>query len=430
MEAEDDKVHHIFGPSGAERHLNCPGSLIPHIDKEAGDAAKEGTACHKLLELHLGGKPFGLTAEMFLGRQITGDLSREGKPFLVTEEMIDAVQCFDETVRGIEEEYGIPEGLGNVEKYMVHSQIPDDLFGGTCDYYSVGNGVLLIADLKYGLNPVDASSPQLTEYALLVMDSMDEYSRSQITQVVTVIVQPRSFSGSVWSKYEVPPEVLTGTLEKLSANIELYRKHRYDDAAPLEMLHSGKWCRYCSKVGDCPAVLNDLATVIAESEKPTANHLVGQDRIERLIYLSEKEAVIDAFFKTVSGQLLRMAREGATIPGKKIVGSYGNRRWSSVVEGKGDLNKQRNYLARVLHVPGKGLVEHKLKSVKGVETVLRREGKLKKDSPERTRFEELVEREYKGVKLVDESSKDSAITPESLGKFEQELNDQGAFEDE
>jgi len=415
-----EKIHHIFGPSGAERHLACPGSLIPFESRPAGDAAKEGTACHQLLENVLVGRKFGFSPDMFRGQQITGDTNKEGKPFLVDDAMIDAVNCFITTVFGTMKEYGIPEDNFKVEEYLVHPDVPENLFGGTCDFHAVGNGVLLVADLKYGVKQVLANSPQLIEYAILVLRNLPDHERESIKQVVTVVVQPRVGFGEPWSLYEVPEGILASTWEKLWASTQMYLQHKDQPEAPLEILSTGSHCTYCPKVGTCKAVIQDLHDVIVEAEQNTLRDLTGDDLAKQLLAFHEKADVVKAFYKTVDARLLELAQAGVEIPGKKMVAAYGNRAWGPDAT-KVDLNKTRNYLASKFGLPGKDLVEHKIKSPAQIEAMLKATKAFTKDSEARRWFEKLVVRELKGVKLVNASSKDPAISADSIKGLQKQL---------
>ena len=312
--------HHLIGPSGYAEWSNCPGSLIgPPPERSGNDAADEGTACHALLELVL---QFGIDPQQMLGKVVDPALPK----WKVTTEMIQAVQLFVDILKYQCTNLGIPLSAVQSEKYIVHDGIPEELFGGTTDCIAVGDGVILVMDLKYGSGPVKATSGQLTCYALLAMAALATQTPARpINRVVQVIIQPRSSDGEVYTVHEPSQEEIINTWQKIQRTAQIYLAHRHLPVSPTEFLQTGKHCKWCPRMTSCPAQLKDLSDAYQAAQIPEA--LSTQQELERLAYWLEREEMISSFFKKVKVRLLNLAQAGVSIPEYKLVAKFTNRKW-------------------------------------------------------------------------------------------------------
>lgn len=407
----------------------------PRASREVGDAAKEGTACHKLLEL----AQLGMEPEMFLGQAVTEDKRKDGSPFLVDQAMVGAVRYFMDTVGGIMLELGIPPENYRPEQHLVHPlsavgpNIEDHLFGGTTDFVAWGNGTLLVADLKYGAEPVEPSSPQLTEYAILALANMPDVAPT-ITRIEQVIIQPRISFGDTVGRYNLPFEELRSTWERLWAMIELFKAHRHMEASPLELYQSGDHCHRCERIQNCPKVTMDLNDAV--KAVPAINALENDpaNSLDIISYWLERAEPIRAFLKAVDEAAWKLAKSGYKIPGKKLVYSFGNRTWkfdktirgrkckdgtqlpTRVAETKEELDeKVYELLRRKLNFKRSEVQNTTVKSPAQVEALLKEQKRL--DAKTREIMMALTTRQVKGVRLVDQADRGEEVNIGTVDEF-------------
>lgn len=409
-------VHHVFSPSSAYRHLECVGYLIgPEITQEPGDAANEGTVCHKLLEM----SQMGMEPDWFTGQELIQEVSyKDGSSILVDAEMINAVRFFNQIADELRAELGIQKENTWPERHLVHPAFPDEVFGGTSDFTGIDldNGVMLVMDLKYGANPVKASSPQLFEYAFLAMSALSPEDQVKIKRFVFVIVQPRISYGDTWDRYEPEIEEVQQVWDKLNEQINKYLLHRHLPQAPPELLSTGKHCTYCPRQLHCPAITRDMGDMIALANIPI--NTADEGIVKMLIYWSEKADAVKSFLKKVEASLHELASRGVQIPGKKLVASFGNRTWKPELMERGDTYILRR-LNRVLEVPA---VECKKVEVVGpakIEEYLRKSGRWKGNRKLQEDFNSFVHRPVKGAKLVDLDEPGEPVTPQIANELAQ-----------
>ncbi len=408
-------VHHIFSPSSAHRHLECPGYLIgPEITDEPNDAAIEGTVCHKLLEL----SQFGLDPDLFTGQSIMDVMYNNRSLVPVNLDMVQAVRLFNETAKDLMLELGIKPENTWPERHLVHPDFPDELFGGTSDFsgFNVEAGVLLIMDLKYGTNPVEASSPQLFEYAFLAISTLSPEDQAKITRLVFVIVQPRIAYGETVSRHEPSQDEIMEVWGKLNKAVNAFLLHRHLPQAPPELLNTGSHCKYCPRQLHCPAITRDMGDMVALANIPIDTSDEGI--VKMLIFWSEKAEAVKSFLKRVDGALHELASRGVSIPGKKLVAAFGNRTWKPDLEEKGTTYMLRR-LVRVLGLKAEQCKEIKVLGPAKIEELLRSSGKWKGNKDLQEAFHNLVHRPVKGAKLVDNSEPGEQVTPSLANELKQ-----------
>src|SRR5208282_2991533 len=134
---EERPAHSKLGASGAERWMNCPGSVsllselkLPESDEP--DYRSLGTAAHELACLCLQG---GLDAWEYIGHKIGAHV--------VDEDMVDAVQIY------LDECCSLPEGEIFIE-FRVDAPEFDHDFYGTTDFACVSGTTLFVRDYKHG----------------------------------------------------------------------------------------------------------------------------------------------------------------------------------------------------------------------------------------------------------------------------------------
>ena len=88
--------HSIYGPSGAHRWLECPGSIAAEAampEPPESPYAHEGTCAHELAEICL---TRGVNTDAWIGSKLLIN-----KEWVVTPDMADYVQMYIDFVRGI-----------------------------------------------------------------------------------------------------------------------------------------------------------------------------------------------------------------------------------------------------------------------------------------------------------------------------------------
>ena len=411
--------HHLFSPSGASRRNACIGSVFgPSVSIPASDAMKEGTVCHQLLEYCVS---LGMPPEGFLGEVITSDVRSDGKPFTVDEEMIEGVKYFLDTAAGLLAEYGIPPENVLSEQYLVHPDIPDELFGGTCDYIAWNDTTILTLDMKYGREPVPGNSPQLTEYLLLAIGSK-KVMPANLSRMVQGVIQPRSYDDVRVKTHEVTIEDLNSAWQRINTAVHYYKQYEHTpvEEIPLEVFTTGGHCQRCVRADTCRALRQmnvDAFNAIESGVEDTIQSMETADQIREICKWMEREAAMKAFFSAMNKKLLVLAQNGHKVPGMKLVSSVGHRRWNNTVTDK-ELGKARNHLNRALRLKqgglgGADLVNHSLKTPKQVEDMLKKAGLLK-DKNVKEAFNRHVMRPVLGLRLVDASSKEPEVTADMI----------------
>lgn len=394
------KTHHLLGPSSAPRWLNCIGSVIPKSPYvPAGDAAKEGTACHELLEAAL----MGIDPNTMLGTMIPV----EGKQFEVTQEMIDGVDLFLETVDGLVAEFGLDKSLLRSEQYFT----AHPLFGGTCDFYLFQNNRLIVIDFKYGRKPVSARSEQLTCYAALIIGAL---GTTVPIEVIQLVVQPRSIGEKV-TRYSPTQDEIGLLVQRILESIRIVEENAGATESPLHLLNVGSHCEYCPKQNGCPAHMKMMEQLVIDVQTPQV-FLNEESAIPSLLYWVELEDAIKGFFKNINSALLSHAEAGRPIPGKKLVPRYGNRQIA--LDEKFTVSKFVSWFTRTFKETGvkaKDLKVSSLKSPAQLEAVLKEHKAL--DKTAKSKLAEKVRREVTGVKLVDASDRGDAVDPLHIPAF-------------
>ena len=403
-------AHHILGPSKMDRITKCIGSLYgPEPDYSSSPAAREGTACHALLEMCLA---LDMAPIEFLGS------TQFSEEFPVTVEMVEAVELFIRETRAVMDECGIPADKIIPERRISHPAISNDLFGGTMDFQAVGSDTLLIADLKFGRRQVYADSKQLTAYSILSMSQLPD--GHSVTRVIQLIIQPRG--NPQVSRHQVGQQEL-GELWAEIRKAEAYVLQNPDLTvrAPLEVLDSGTHCKYCPVRVGCPTrdelMVNTDKHVVVETKDAKGDVVLGpaptnQLSTEMLIKIHEHSDVIKEYLADVERDLKTRAANGIPIPGYKLLMSYGNRSWA---EGE---EKALRIIGREkgFGLAKKDLFVSKALSVKQVEDKLKANESLK--NPElKEKFSKLVESKPIGVRLASSKARGEAVRPETAIEF-------------
>lgn len=313
-----DVKHSKRGASGADRWLNCPGSVnltekyyankgwsAEQIQRSASWAADEGTAAHTIMALCLEND----VDSWEYGGAIVVVGERE---FEVDPEMVEGVQICIDLVRKLVEEYAEQGARVYVEKGL-QSAFDEDGYG-TPDILILVPGVkLIIIDFKYGRGiVVEPDSAQTRYYGALGLENL-EGEASNLEDVDLWICQPR-----IWHRNGKCRRFSTKRtdIEKWFHGTVLPGMQATRD--PDAHLEVGSWCRFCPARDICPAVQKDLSKLDPDLD-PT--YLTGDE----LGALLAKKTVFLKLFEGLEKEAFKRLRTGDSVDGKKLVRKKANR---------------------------------------------------------------------------------------------------------
>lgn len=302
-------VHSPLGASGAERWLNCPGSIsllkaltLPESDEP--DYRTEGTAAHELAAtcLSTGQDTWEFVDETYNGVK-------------VSPEMADAVQLYLNTVR--------PDFERTVEGRQCFIEYPissprHPLFYGTVDAAVIVAGTdyhgqenLIVTDYKHGEGiAVDAEhNPQLMYYAF---GFLEEYS--EVDKVTLRIVQPRAFhpDGQIREWHTTAAAIRQWFEEVLLPGMLRTEMEAQFDAGP--------WCRFCPAKLVCP-MLTHLFKAACTANPQTVVNVTDQS----LGLSYAKIQGVKFYMKALEDEVFRRLNTGVAVPGTKLVPKKANR---------------------------------------------------------------------------------------------------------
>ena len=304
--------HSPLGASGAERWMNCAGSValikqlaLPESDEV--DYRDEGTAAHDLAAECL---QTGVDAWEFAG-------TKREKGIEATPEMVENVQEYVDFCRAfMTDREGRQVGKTFIERRVHQPEFHKDFYG-TVDFAAlafeeeVGGIVLDVNDFKYGIGVVVEVewNPQTMYYAYGIL-----IDHPEVVKVRMRICQPRAFhpDGSV-REFEIDADTLrrwaTGTLRPAMVRTET--ETDFD---------AGSWCRFCPAKLVCP-VLTSLfkAACTADPKKVVEEDNAALGRAYQYI------APVKSYLKALEDEAFRRRSLGQDVPGTKLVHKKANR---------------------------------------------------------------------------------------------------------
>lgn len=312
---EPTPAHSEIGASTCPRWWECSGSvaLIRKAPKQKTSfAAAEGTAAHEVaenaLELIKKGKKVDLYKLIGTTKMV------EGHEIEVTEEMIEAVIVYLETIKTNTKRFGTNLNFLSIEEQF-QLDVDKDAWGrNDCFLYKPFDSIILW-DYKHGKGiTVEAkNNKQLMYYALGALKG-----REDIAKIDTYIVQPRAYhpEGAI-RKHSYSVAELKMFEEKLKEKIAATRE-------PNAPLKAGKHCKFCPAIAICPEVKAETNEV---AKRDFAE--VSSLDIETMIHLTEMAPRIVDFLKEVEKHLKVKAEQGAEVPGFKLVKAQSNRKYKN-----------------------------------------------------------------------------------------------------
>lgn len=280
--------HAQFGSSTAERVINCPGSVLLNAqspEPPPSDAALRGSAQHALIECLLlyGGNPSEYVGATFAD-------------YVIDKEMAEDVDIALQAAEALLDQYTRDQFI---EKTLVI--VPDEVFGtGDVVALSTDGTKALIADHKFGGQPVDADSPQLLFLAAAsLVDPETADAFKDVEEFKLAIIQPA-----------FDPALVERTVTRAEAEVFLRTVKLAHSASKSKDAETkiGKWCKWCRAKPICPAQKDMYRTLINTKLHPNWTMAMLADFLDTV---KDAEALIEAVKERAKHEL----SNGRKIPG-------------------------------------------------------------------------------------------------------------------
>lgn len=375
--------HAFLSCSGAHRWTACPGSARLEVQFPRSESvyAQEGTTAHALLESAL----------------LLGDTSAEASVELVEGATPEMAETLQPVIDWVDQWQTAHPGA---EMFLERKVNPGQALGredlwGTADVLGIARkqGEILIGDLKYGAGrAVEVEgNVQLQLYALGAL----ALAGPEIERVTLAILQPRAVHAAG------PVRIATlqrAELEAFGVEIRTAAAKTDQPGAPLV---AGEHCTFCRASGGCPA-LAEHSLALAREMFQTVDQPLNPERIGRLLRQAD---TLRSWLKALEAEALRLAREGAAIPGFKLASRRGHRAW---IHPDVALTRLNEIYAIDLDL----LAPRALISPAQAEKVIKRETRQKAD------LSKLVSVPNLGPRLVPDGSPGQDAFDEALEMFE------------
>lgn len=301
--------HSPLGASGAERWMNCPGSvtLLQHLalsESDEPDYQVKGQAAHEAAALALRENldAWELVGMTFLGVEQTAEL-------------VNPIQTYLDYCRALALEQRFVE-------YAISSPVHPQFYG-TLDFggREPETRLLHIVDLKFGegiMVEIDRN-PQLMYYAFGFIDGLERQQGWVLhpdDPVRLTICQPRGFH------HDGPIRTFDTTVSEIKAWVHGVLVPAMQATEFEDTLTPGDWCRFCPAKLVCPL----LTALFQAAAVANPKHIPDQSDAA----LGENYKLADAvkhYLKALEAETFGRAMRGHQIPHVKLVNKRANRTW-------------------------------------------------------------------------------------------------------
>lgn len=312
--------HSKLGASGAERWMNCPGSVallssLALDESDEPDYRREGTAMHEAAA-------YCLDNAMDTW-EITGQTFNET---VIDEPMARAIQIYLDTVRPI-----AATAITSYVEFPISSPVHPDFYG-SLDFGALTTYGIDVIDLKGGEGIIvdPEGNPQLSYYAFGIIDGLERknlYPFMDDTHVRLTIVQPRGFS-------------LDGPVRTWTTNVGELKAWIHEKLVPAMLateldhgLDAGPWCRFCPAKLVCPLLTSLFGAAATSNPKELIN--LNDQSIDRSYQYLE---AVKFYIKALGDEVGRRLNTGHVLKTAKLVNKKSNRVFK---DGAVDLAKAR-----------------------------------------------------------------------------------------
>lgn len=297
-------IHAKLSASGANRWINCPGSILLEENYPDTDSiyAKEGTLAHSVAELKLqkyfvkgiGPKKFKAAMDKFKESEFW-----ENEIDRYTEEYFDEIKKRALVYKDLP--------YVNIEERVDFSNWVPEGFG-TCDCIMIYGDTMQVIDLKYGKGvPVSPEeNPQLMLYGLGAYNAYSLFYN--IKNIRLTIIQPRLNSVLDW-------DISIDNLLAFGENIKPIAKEAYEGS---QRLKEGSHCRFCKAKSRCKERAKTMFSQVEELKPAMEKDLALISNADISRFLLETKGLID-WIKDLEEEALRSILNGEDIPGYKVV---------------------------------------------------------------------------------------------------------------
>ena len=328
MSAQVERAHALCSPSGADRWMECVGSVAMEVDEPDSTSAfaEEGTEAHAFAEkwLRIGAPDPHLTAN---------------------DEMYENVKFYVEFVQFRMAEH---ETAGAKATLLVEQTLPlQDVTGernasGTSDVVILAEypdrAEMDVMDLKYGRGvEVDDMTAQLPIYAIAAVRKFG--LMLDFAFVHTTIVQPRVNRSPVTISHTIAGLEAFG--EKVMERAQMALRILNDGPATAlsHLKVTDKGCRFCRAKHKCPELARHVhESVFGEMQAIEGDELVALDETnfvgsrkdfeDLLPKFMHRVPVIEAWCKYIRAKVEQLLIDGKPVRGFKLVqGRMGARKW-------------------------------------------------------------------------------------------------------
>ena len=298
-----DRAHAVLSASASERWINCPPSALleSELPESTSVYAEEGTLAHELSEVKLIRAINGATAistKLAVSRIKKHELYKNEMDGYTSDYVDYCMTAFNE-VKAKDD-----TAIMIIEKRADFSDIVPNGFG-TADNVIIGDGKLIVTDLKYGVGVqvFAANNSQLMLYAL---GCFSEYWEAR--NIETVILRIAQVRKNHFDEWEIPASELLKWADKITPIAKLANEGKGEKCA-------GEWCKFCKVKVRCAALMK-------QTQKAFAVHVASQngeltdDEITELLRIIP---VLDDWFKSVRAYAIEEAKNGKEWSGFLLV---------------------------------------------------------------------------------------------------------------